>query len=141
MRRFERLNQLINSDCCIGITMAQCHVLLEIEENVEVTTTQLTDSLMLDKSTLSRTIYKLVQHGFIERRTNVSDRRYKLLALTGKGRRECAEINENNNNVYGSILNSVRNKSQDEIIADFELLVDAMNGSYKDSANKTYPCR
>ena len=55
---FERLTarQLKEESCCRGVTLAQCHTILEIEELGQATTVELSKRLGLDKSTLSRTI-------------------------------------------------------------------------------------
>jgi DNA-binding MarR family transcriptional regulator len=97
LRRFDRLNELFNSTCCIGVTMAQCHALLEIEELGEATTNVLANNLLLDKSTLSRTVDSLVKLGLVKRKENSNDRRYITLVLSNKGVEKCNEINENNN--------------------------------------------
>ena len=85
LRRFERLNQLTNAVCCKGITLAQCHVLLEIEALVETTTKQLAENLKLDKSTLSRTVDGLKKLSLVKRGAHAHDRRFTVIRLTKNG--------------------------------------------------------
>lgn len=104
LRRFERLNQLANTTCCGGITLAQCHVLMEIESLAKTTTKQLSDNLMLDKSTLSRTIDGLKKQGFIKRESNPRDRRFTILSLTKKGIDKCKSLNTYNDILYTNLF-------------------------------------
>jgi DNA-binding MarR family transcriptional regulator len=61
LRDFGREINLQNSaSCCRGISVAQCHTLLEIEKHREISVTDLARNLSLDKSTVSRTVDGLV---------------------------------------------------------------------------------
>ncbi len=75
LRQLERLIDSQQKFCCNGVTLAQCHALLEVEELGQATTGQLADSLNLDKSTLSRTIDGLVNLRLLERLSDPKDRR------------------------------------------------------------------
>ena len=138
LRRFDRLNELLNNSCCSGVTMAQCHVLLEIEENSEITTNQLADNLKLDKSTLSRTVDKLVNAGLVDRKVSPQDRRYTFLFLTEAGLLKCNEINDINDITYNQIFNTISTEDPDEIITHFKFMVEAMNNyiQYTSKENK-----
>ena len=61
IRIFDREVSFQNSaSCCNGISVAQCHTLLEIENNNEISISELAGNLSLDKSTVSRTVEGLV---------------------------------------------------------------------------------
>lgn len=62
------------------------HVLLEIEQNPTITPAQLAELLILEKSTISRLIQKLLCNGGIIESTNIEDGRLKNLSLTAKGK-------------------------------------------------------
>ncbi len=128
LRRFERLlaEQVKESSCCIGVTLAQCHAVLEIEEHGETTIRKLTKSLGLDKSTVSRTIEGLVQGGLVERVPHPADRRVSLLNLTDRGKATGNEINNVNDAYYGRIFQSIPAEKQAEVVESFGLLVQAM---------------
>lgn len=138
LRRFDRLNEILNTSCCSGITMAQCHVLLEIEEFAEITTNQLVENLKLDKSTLSRTIDKLVNGGLVGRKISKQDRRFTFLFLTEKGKLKCDEINETNDKTYEQIFKTISTEDPDDIVLHFKILVEALNNfiQYSDQNNK-----
>jgi DNA-binding MarR family transcriptional regulator len=123
LRKFDRLHQLLNSSCCKGVTLPQCHALLEIEDLGEATTVQLTRNLLLDKSTLSRTIDGLVKQGLVERKEHPTDRRYTTLILTDQGVKICEEINQANDHTYKNILLQLPSDEVEKIVKNFEQFV------------------
>lgn len=131
LRRFERLNQSLSSTCCRGVTMAQCHVLLEIEENTEMTIVQLVRILKLDKSTLSRTVDGLVRLGLVKRKAHPSDRRFTLLELTAAGKKIGDEINREGDQTYLRAFQRIPRDQWDEITNLFEVLVEAMTEDHQ----------
>jgi len=128
LRRFERLleSQIRDACFCMGVSMAQCHLLLEIEDQGETTAAVLSESMGLDKSTLSRTIDCLVGCGLAERREHPDDRRYTLLTLTEQGRKKCAEINLVNDKYYENIFRLIPEDKHEEVIRSFGSLVDSL---------------
>jgi len=133
LRRFERLNQLMNTHCCQSVTVAQCHVLLEIEELTEATTIQLAKNLKLDKSTLSRTVDGLVKSGLVGRKAFPSDRRYTNLILTELGVKTCESIHVANDTLYEMVLQKLPQVARDSMIEHLESLVEAMEDWYQTS--------
>lgn len=131
LREFERaLNQALEeNNCCCGLTLAQCHPLLEIDMRGRTTIGQLAQSLRLDKSTLSRTVDGLVSKGLVSRTPNPDDRRSTLLTLTNQGKRICAAINDKNDAHYQSVFRRIPSKEHDKVMEYFGLLVKAMNSA------------
>jgi DNA-binding MarR family transcriptional regulator len=127
LRRFERLNQLANVTCCSGITLAQCHVLLEIEDLAETTTKQLSENLKLDKSTLSRTVDGLKKLGLIKRCTHAHDRRFTILTLTSKGKNKCDSLNKYNDDLYSNICERLSQKERERFFQSFNDMVMAFS--------------
>jgi len=127
LRKFDRLNELFNNTCCIGVTMAQCHALLEIEELGEATANQLAKNLLLDKSTLSRTVDSLVRLGFVERKENSIDRRYVTLVLSKEGIKKCNEINQKNDETYNKMLSQLSKYEADSLLMNFDLFVKVLD--------------
>ncbi len=81
------------TECC-GVTMAQCHLLLEVAERGRTGITELSDALELDKSTLSRSVDSLWNAGLLSRDADPLDRRQQLICLTDKGRGKVDAINK-----------------------------------------------
>ena len=128
LRRFERLlsAQLKDNTCCNGVTMSQCHTLLEIEEAGQANLIYLANSLGLDKSNLSRTVDGLVNIGLVIRVPDPSDRRFNVLTLTEQGRATCDRLNSSNDDYFGKALGRVPGQKQGDFIASFGLLVQSM---------------
>ena len=127
LRRFERLteHQLKADSGCQGVSMAQCHTLLEIEELGRTTTVELSRRLGLDKSTLSRTIEGLVSTGLVKRRPHPSDRRFTLLSLSQKGCRTADRINQANDRHYHQVFVNIHPDRHVRVVEHFGELVSA----------------
>jgi DNA-binding MarR family transcriptional regulator len=106
LRHLEQLivAQLREDTCCHGVTVAQCHCLLAVEQLGRPSQNELAEQLCLDKSTLSRTVEGLVQIGLLERATDERDRRVHRIHLTEQGDKTCATINASNDDLYGRVL-------------------------------------
>jgi len=129
LRRFERVltRQLEDKNCCCGLTISQCHPLLEIGRTGETTTVELSRALDLDKSTLSRTIDGLVIAGLVARNSHPNDRRFTVLSLTGEGRKICNTINRENDLYFAKVFEGIPETDHEGVMKNFELLVEAMS--------------
>jgi DNA-binding MarR family transcriptional regulator len=131
MRRFERL-MIEARDCgcsTSGTTVAQCHLLLGIEETQPTTITDLADELELDRSTISRTVEGVVDMGLVTREADSSDRRCFNLILTPEGKQTVAEIHRENDRYFSRLLASVPKSRRKQIVDGLELLVEVSHRS------------
>jgi DNA-binding MarR family transcriptional regulator len=128
LRRLERaLAGSIDLDAvCCGVTMAQVHVLLALEESGESRVTALAAELGLDKSTLSRTIESLVRSGLVERRAAPGDRRKQRLTLTPLGRRAADDINRQGDRETRALLARIPARKRGLVGEAIALLADAV---------------
>lgn len=115
----------LGTSCC-GVTLAQCHALLELEAFGVASLSELAGELGLDKSTLSRTIDSLVKEGLVERATSSSDRRAVRISLTAKGRQNAAGINKMCDELYGRILAAIPSSAHKMVIESLGLVGRAM---------------
>jgi DNA-binding MarR family transcriptional regulator len=99
----EVVRQLEADTGCCGVTLAQCHALLELAAT-ELSLTGLAAALDLDASTMSRTVDGLVRAGMVDRAEDASDRRSLRLALTPAGRAKVAYIDGICNRYYANLL-------------------------------------
>ncbi len=97
---------------CGGITLAQCHTLIEIAKYKGVSLNDLAAALTLDKSTMSRTVNKLVNAGLVTREIDKSDRRYMKISLTPAGQELAKQINCDMQRYYEMVLAAVPQKGQ-----------------------------
>jgi len=128
LRRFERLiaGRLKESSCCSGVTLPQCHALLEIEASGRVSLIELVQSLGLDKSTLSRTTDGLVNNGLISRTFSDLDRRSIQLALSPQGQGICDRINASNDHFFSRVLGRIPEARRPQVLESFQELVNAL---------------
>jgi DNA-binding MarR family transcriptional regulator len=128
LRRFERLIawQLKGSSCCSGVTLPQCHALLEIEGRGNAALNELALGLGLDKSTLSRTVDGLVNSGLVERTFNDQDRRSIQLTLSSQGKGTCDHINEDNDQLFFRVFERIGPANRQRVLDAFQELVSAL---------------
>jgi DNA-binding MarR family transcriptional regulator len=128
LRAIERdiVSQFKDGISCCGISLAQCHVILEIGLRKLTNISQLAENLSLDKSTLSRTIDGLVNLGSIERVPDPNDRRFMKLSLTEAGEKVFNNINDFCNQDYQNIFNNIPKEKHDQVIESVSLLAQAM---------------
>jgi DNA-binding MarR family transcriptional regulator len=112
-------------DCC-GVTVSQCHTLLQVGQRDSLSLVDLAAELNLDTSTLSRTVQGLVMLGLLDRRTDAGDRRYVTIALTAQGRKVAAAIEEKYDTYFQAVLARLPAGSRAAIIDSISAFVDAV---------------
>ena len=123
LRKLERIlnDQLKNDICCCGVSLAQCHAILEIDEQGEVTIGQLAKSLALDKSTLSRTIDGLFNIGLVTRVPHHSDRRCMVITLSEQGKETCKEIHRLNDEYSQHVFHVLPDEKHEMLVEQLGL--------------------
>jgi DNA-binding MarR family transcriptional regulator len=112
--------------CCCGVTLAQCHILLELESNNEISMKDLSESMELDKSTMSRSIDGMVKQQFVHRAIDPEDRRYMKISLTEKGKRIAGSINTMCNDYYEKLFGMIPENKRGQVADSIGILADAM---------------
>jgi DNA-binding MarR family transcriptional regulator len=112
-------------DCC-GVTMSQCHTILQVGQRESLSLVDLAAELNLDTSTLSRTVQGLVLLGLLDRRTDAGDRRYVTIALTAQGRKVAAAIEEKYDAYFTAVLGRLPAASRASIVESLGIFVDAV---------------
>ncbi len=132
LRRKLRELQIELNDCfrdqgqCCGLTLAQCHTLLEIGYQKEASLISLASRLGLDSSTLSRSINGLVLLGLVNRSIDEKDRRYIIVSLTQQGQQAFERIESLFNNYFTQILELIPPHKRESVVEDVSLLADAV---------------
>ena len=111
---------------CCGLTLAQCHTLLEVGYRKEVSLGELAEASGLDTSTLSRTVQGLVTLGLVNRLTNEKDRRCVSISLTEQGCRLFMEIETTFNDYFGGVLELVPAANRGVVIDSIAVFSDAV---------------
>jgi DNA-binding MarR family transcriptional regulator len=123
----EVVRQMEAETGCCGVTLAQCHTLIELAAS-ELSLTGLAAALDLDTSTLSRTVDGLVRAGMVERTEDASDRRLLRLRLTPEGRAKVAHIDGMCNRYYAGLLAGMSPRDRQCVLRAVGLLAERMRG-------------
>lgn len=97
-------NQLRNETSCCGVTVSQCHIMLELSERGTASLVDLEKCLRTDRSILSRVADTLVRIGYAPREPGREDRRYVSLSLTESGKEKAGVINRTCNRYYHELF-------------------------------------
>jgi DNA-binding MarR family transcriptional regulator len=108
-----------------GTTVSQCHAIVEIGRAKDISLNELSDLLVLDKSTMSRTINKLVDSGLAIRELHPEDRRYISIKLTDEGIMIFNNIESSMERYYQSIFSSVPEDKREQVLESLQLIVNA----------------
>ena len=114
-----------DASCC-GVTISQCHALVEIGRSQKISLIELADLLGLDKSTMSRTISNLVDADLVAREIDPENRRYISLQLTEKGIEVFKNIEESMNDYYFSIFSSIPDNKREQVLESLQILVQSV---------------
>jgi DNA-binding MarR family transcriptional regulator len=127
IRHIEReLSIQVNTTCCEGVTIAQCHTLLELQSHDSINLNELSEKLYLDKSTVSRTVDGLVKNGTVNRIVPKENRRKVMISLTEKGTGICEQINHDSDAFFTTILDSIPEEDLPVFLRSFEIMVMKM---------------
>lgn len=127
IRHIEReLNIQGNTNCCEGVTLAQCHTLLELQLQKSIGLNELSEKLYLDKSTVSRTVDSLVKKGTVNRDVPEENRRKVTLSLTQKGTGICQQINQDSDAFFWDIIQAIPAEDLEVFLRSFKTMVEKM---------------
>lgn len=127
LRVIEReLGQQLKEDTtCCGVSMAQCHAIMELGFVESMSIRDLAMLLKLDNSTLSRTIDGLVKIGLVDRSINPEDRRYMQIRLTDQGKKVFQKIDKGSNALYLSVFEKIPSRKHDQVLESLTLFAEA----------------
>jgi DNA-binding MarR family transcriptional regulator len=119
------LSMASETGCC-GVTLAQCHLLLEVEQRGSTSVTELASILELDKSTLSRTVDSMARAGLLNRETDPASRRQQIISLSEDGRKKADRINGLCDASYTRLFDFIPVDSRRMVVTSAALLAEAM---------------
>lgn len=121
----ELMRQLEGETACCGVTLAQCHALLELSF-AELSLRGLAAAVDLDTSTLSRTVDGLVKAGLVQRTEDPVDRRSVRLALTPAGVDKVATIDGMCDRYYRDLFLQLNQNDQRCVVRAVKILAHVM---------------
>ena len=114
-----------DASCC-GVSLTQCHAIVEIGRKEKISLVDLSGLLGLDKSTMSRTINNLVESDYVIRESDMENRRYIIIQLTERGRSVFQNIEESMEEYYKGIFNAIPENKRNQVLESLQLLKDAV---------------
>ena len=120
--------QKSDASCC-GVTLTQCHAIVEIGRKEKISLVDLADLLGVDKSTMSRTVNNLVEADLVVRELDAENRRYVIIQLTENGRSVFQNIEKSMESYYKSIFGSIPEDKKNQVLESLQLLTDAVRNS------------
>jgi DNA-binding MarR family transcriptional regulator len=136
LEREMELTLSLQTGCC-GVTVAQCHLLLEVELRGQTSITELASVLELDKSTLSRSVDGLCRAGLLDRETDPSSRRQQVISLTARGKAKTESINGLCDRFYTRLIDSIPSDKRQAAREVVSLIAAAMKTVRQEGEN---PC-
>ena len=129
LRILERRLGLVDerAKACCGITLAQCHALVEIGRAGALSLNELATLLGLDKSTTSRTVDHLVRQGQVIRQTDTRSRRSVVIRLTGDGQDLFHTIEDGMDQYFRKLQAVIPEARQAEVLDSLRLLVSSIS--------------
>lgn len=111
---------------CCGVTLAQCHVIVETGRKQKISVNELAGLLNLDKSTVSKTVDQLVNKNSMIRETDPNDRRYVMLKLTIKGEELFRSIEQQMENYFTDTLDLIPEEKREQVIDSLQLFSEVL---------------
>jgi DNA-binding MarR family transcriptional regulator/GNAT superfamily N-acetyltransferase len=114
------------------------HAIIEIGNQGAMTANHLAQVLLLEKSTISRMLARLVERGLIEERSSEADGRAKILSLTPDGHALLGDINRFANLKVGKALHSLNGAARQRVVGGLADYADALR-AVQDRSEPTPP--
>ena len=111
---------------CCGITLSQCHTIVEIGRAGTMSANLLTEILGVDKSTVSKSIDKLVNNEFLVRDSDPEDGRSVILRLSDKGQLAFEEIEKRATIYFGEVVADIPDDKREQVIESLQYLAQAL---------------
>lgn len=114
---------------CCGVTMSQCHALVEIGRAKDISLNELAELLNLENSTMSRTVNNLVSSELAKRDIDPLDRRYVTISLTDKGDKLYKKIEKDMDEYFKEIYEEIPENKKQQVIESMGILLEAINNT------------
>ena len=111
---------------CCGVSLAQCHAIVEIGRKGTINLNDLAELLGVDKSTMSRTINNLVESGLAARETDGGDRRYVAIRLTEDGFKFFENTESGMERYFQDVLERIPEEKRGQVLESLALLTAAV---------------
>jgi DNA-binding MarR family transcriptional regulator/GNAT superfamily N-acetyltransferase len=111
-----------------AFSLTEARVLYELAHRDGLTATDLGRDLGLDAGYLSRMLKKFEATGLVERAAHAADARQSVIALTAKGRKAFAPLNEASQKQVMAFLDGLSGRQGEKLVAAMETVQRLMGG-------------
>ncbi|WP_419904137.1 MarR family winged helix-turn-helix transcriptional regulator [Kiloniella sp.] len=105
------------------------HALIDIGNAGSLTAKELSENLLLEKSTISRLVRKLISRGEIIETTSLKDSRQKDLKLTIQGQKTMEEVSKFAEIQVKNAISPLRNSTKRDVLNGLETYSEALKKS------------
>ncbi|QWU17579.1 DNA-binding transcriptional regulator, MarR family [Paenibacillus sophorae] len=124
---------LLNKDCCsvggINLSLAQSHLLHEVERRDNPSMQQVAETLGTDVTTFSRQVQSLIKLDLVKKTPDPDDRRVFTLSLTAEGKRVAATIDQQMNSYLEEAFSYMTEFEKETVLRSVQLFNEAMGKS------------
>ena len=109
-------------------SLAEVRVLYELAHEKDLTATDLTDSLGIDRGYLSRILRRFEKDRLITRKRSGKDARSSLLRLTARGRAIFSDLDARQSSEIGKMIAPISDEAQEYLVASMRGIVHVLSG-------------
>lgn len=135
------LGFLQGKDASTNLWHTHCHTLIEIDGHKKLAQGDLPALLRLDKSTTSRIVADLVDHGWVRAVPRRDDKRARDLTLTPKGRAQVALVDRRANARVAQALDMLDDRARDGVVSGLLQYARALEKSRRRAGLELRPIR
>jgi len=114
---------------CCGMSLAQCNALLEVASCPGLSVSDLAERLLLDRSTASRLVDRLVSQGLLKRELSPEDRRRVTLTPSEEGWELVGGVERSMDEWFESALAFLSEDERRMVFCGLELLLKVLDGT------------
>jgi DNA-binding MarR family transcriptional regulator len=130
LRGLETCDQELLSRC--GVTISQCEALMAFSGGSRASMNELSRSLGLANSTVTRMVEHLVARGLVRRTEDEQDRRIVRVALTAEGRKLQGSLKEARREIQRLIFSEIKAEERSTVLEVLEKLNAAIEKAMRD---------
>ncbi|ULO08186.1 winged helix-turn-helix transcriptional regulator [Paenibacillus sp. 19GGS1-52] len=124
---------LLNKNCCsVGgcdISLAQSHLLYEIDRRQNPSMQQVAETLAIDITTFSRQVQSLIKMDLVKKTADPSDRRVFTLSLTVQGKFVATTIDQQMNDYLNEVFSYMSEFEKETVLRSVQIFNEAMGKS------------
>ncbi|WP_025691142.1 MarR family winged helix-turn-helix transcriptional regulator [Paenibacillus zanthoxyli] len=136
-RRFGLLNKYCCSVGGCDISLAQSHLLYEIDRRHKPSMQEVAEALGTEVTTFSRQVQSLIQMNLVKKTPDPNDRRVYTLSLTAEGKMIAGMIDQQMNDYLDEVFSYMTEFEKETVLRSVKLFNEAMGKSSRCSAPVT----